>query len=46
MQNNTIHIVGFKVKQWNTENVPTQEEVAAGWFFGKNDDYLTDTIVF
>lgn len=46
MQNNTIHQINFSVKQWQTENVPTVEEVENGWFFGVAANSFSDTIVF
>ena len=46
MQNNIIHQISFSVKQWETENAPTVDQLAAGFYFGEATDNFTDTIVF
>ena len=46
MQNNVIHIISFSVKQWETDNAPTADQVAAGFYFGIATDNFTDNEVF
>lgn len=46
MQNNVIHKLSFSVKQWKSDNTPTDEQVLTGFYFGDATDNFTDNEVF